>query len=87
MTHFGSSAMVQAIIDVICSNLIEGKTIDLRTVGKFETPMNGARLHHVVTEKEQGRMTMTPARRVLRFAPSKILRARMRKNFKARGKA
>ena len=85
LTHFGSGAMMQAIIDVICSNLIEGNTIDLRSVGKFETPVNNARLHHVVTEKERGKMKMTPARRVLRFSPSKILRARMIENFKLRG--
>ena len=77
MTIFGAGAMAKAILEVFSRNLVEGNTIDLRTVGKFETKLKAARMHHMVTGAANGRMKMTPARRVVRFSPSKKLRARM----------
>lgn len=77
MTIFGASAMAKAILQVFSRHLIEGETIELRTVGKFESQVKAARLHHMVTGTGADRMKMTPARRVLRFSPSKKLRDRM----------
>ncbi len=87
MTIFGAGAMAKAILEVFSRNLVEGATIDLRTVGKFETKLKAARMHHMVTGAANGRMRMTPARRVVRFSPSKKLRARMIAHHEAnRGK-
>ena len=83
MTVFGADAMTKAIIHVFSRHLIEGNTIELRTVGKFESRFKAARLHHMVNETGANRMKMTPPRRVLRFSPSKILRGRMLRYHKA----
>ena len=87
MTNFGAGAMARAILEVFSRNLVEGNTIDLRTVGKFETKLKAARMHHMLTGASNGRMRMTAARRVVRFSPSKKLRARMIAHHEAnRGK-
>ena len=83
MTVFGANAMVGAILQVFSRNLVIGKTIELRAVGYFETQVKAARLHHMVHETGANRMKMSPPRRVLRFSPSKILRARMLEHYKA----
>ena len=84
MTVFGATAMAKAILQVFSRNLIEGKTVVLRNVGKFETRTNSPRMHHKVSGTGQHGMKMTPARRVLRFSPSKQLRASM---IRRRGKS
>ncbi|MXW19649.1 MAG: HU family DNA-binding protein [Bacteroidetes bacterium SB0662_bin_6] len=83
MTVFGARAMAKAILQVYSRHLIEGNTIELRTVGKFESRIEAARMHHVVNAKGASSMKMTPARRVLRFSPSKKLRERMIRRNKA----
>lgn len=86
MTMFGANAMAAAILEVICRNLISGKTIEMRNVGKIESRYRAARRHHTLTKtpetrRTQSRMKRTPARRVLRFSPSQNLRTRMLKRY------
>ena len=86
MTIFGAAALARAILEVFSRNLVEGNAVGLRTVGTFETRTKAARMHHMVSGTEKNRMKLTPARRVLRFSPSKNLRARMIRNHERHGK-
>ena len=88
MTMFGASAMARAILEVYFRHLVAGETIELRMVGKVESQIKAARRHHMVVEtaetiRNNSRMKMTPARRILRFSPSQHLRQKMLANVLA----
>ena len=74
--------MARAILAVFFRHLVEGDTVEMRTVGKIESKVVAARAHHMVVETDEtrgtnSRMKMTPERRVLRFSPSTSLRKTM----------
>lgn len=83
LTIYGANAMARAILEVLRRHLIEGNTVELRGVGKIESLVKAARMHHVVNETKGNRMKMFPARRVLRFSPSQKLRAKMLEHYTA----
>ena len=83
LTIYGANAMARAILAVFRRQLIEGNTVELRGVGKIESLVKAARMHHVVHETEGNRTKMFPAHRVLRFSPSQKLRAKMMEHYRA----
>ena len=73
--HADALALVEAFMELVSKHLAEGSEITLRTFGTFDLRVAGGKIGR--NPKQPNSEVMIPDRCVVRFKPSKELKARV----------